>query len=402
MAATPGIWGRSLNGQGSHQTRGYTLPFSRNQDNVNEFNTSNQQQAGNQNDTITLSQPYFSSYPIPPFTPSVLHTRPNQNPYGAVQPGNQESARSEFPSLFMQQELDREVEAERSEANTTARVPSTHLQGREFPRYIMPNSSPWAQIGHTGNNPNNLSSAAAIQESDNLFLQPGAPQGNNPSAPSAGTPPATSQRRRSAQAMGPEHSDHHHHDTRVGSDGITRRRVRMRPLRVSPASSSRPEPTPSATISSTPPPLANSSYSGHFFTTPPLPGDSYMDAMGRTLDVATAEQSRLLLIREQRQAQRRFAEHLAQGKELQVGLDVEKDGRPEPMDSEKLTINMECKVCMSQLVDTVLIPCGHAVLCRWCADQHMQNIKPGISRRSNPTCPMCRKPVRQKLRIFIS
>ncbi|RAQ67346.1 C3HC4 finger protein [Aspergillus flavus] len=82
------------------------------------------------------------------------------------------------------------------------------------------------------------------------------------------------------------------------------------------------------------------------------------------------------------------------------GLDDQKDGRPEPKDDAELTVNLECKICMSQLVDTVLIPCGHAILCRWCAEQHA---RPDRSRpKAAVLCPLCRTPVKQKLRIYLS
>ncbi|PGH01151.1 hypothetical protein AJ80_09046 [Polytolypa hystricis UAMH7299] len=80
------------------------------------------------------------------------------------------------------------------------------------------------------------------------------------------------------------------------------------------------------------------------------------------------------------------------------GLDNQNDGRPEPKESEELTINIECKVCMSQLIDTVVLPCGHAVLCRWCADQHIPSAKTDYTRPAGKaSCPMCRKPVSRKV-----
>ncbi|KAB8075936.1 hypothetical protein BDV29DRAFT_155177 [Aspergillus leporis] len=82
------------------------------------------------------------------------------------------------------------------------------------------------------------------------------------------------------------------------------------------------------------------------------------------------------------------------------GLDDQKDGRPEPKEDKDLTVNLECKICMSQLVDTVLIPCGHAILCRWCAEQHT---RPDRSRpKASVLCPLCRAPVKQKIRIYLS
>ncbi|OJJ41578.1 hypothetical protein ASPWEDRAFT_167592 [Aspergillus wentii DTO 134E9] len=85
------------------------------------------------------------------------------------------------------------------------------------------------------------------------------------------------------------------------------------------------------------------------------------------------------------------------------GLDDQNDGRPEPKETEEMTVNLECKICMSQVVDTVILPCGHAILCRWCADQHMPSSRVDRSRpKGHATCPMCRTPVKQKFRIFLS
>ncbi|KAK2761159.1 hypothetical protein FQN54_001680 [Arachnomyces sp. PD_36] len=76
------------------------------------------------------------------------------------------------------------------------------------------------------------------------------------------------------------------------------------------------------------------------------------------------------------------------------GLDIS-DGRPEAKEAADLMVNLECRVCMTQLVDTALLPCGHAVLCRWCADQHMQ-----LGTSMIPRCPMCRVHLKQKLQIY--
>jgi hypothetical protein len=80
------------------------------------------------------------------------------------------------------------------------------------------------------------------------------------------------------------------------------------------------------------------------------------------------------------------------------GLDNKDDGRPEPKEGSELVANIECKVCMSQLIDTVVFPCGHAVLCRWCAEQHMPSSRFDKTKlRGHAACPMCRKPVSQKV-----
>lgn len=87
------------------------------------------------------------------------------------------------------------------------------------------------------------------------------------------------------------------------------------------------------------------------------------------------------------------------------GLDIQNDGRPEPKDTKDLSINLECRVCMSQFVDTVLLPCGHAVLCRWCAEQHMLSRTDRPHPKARAPCPICRTPVKHKvwtLRFLLS
>lgn len=75
------------------------------------------------------------------------------------------------------------------------------------------------------------------------------------------------------------------------------------------------------------------------------------------------------------------------------GLDNQNDGRPSPKESKELTVGLECKVCMTQLVDTVVFPCGHAVLCRWCAAQHIPKTRPS-GRREPVPCPVCREKIK--------
>lgn len=76
-------------------------------------------------------------------------------------------------------------------------------------------------------------------------------------------------------------------------------------------------------------------------------------------------------------------------------LDNMNDGRPEAKESSELSVKLECKICMTQLIDTVVFPCGHAALCRWCADLH---IPPDRSDSRKPAnCPVCRVPVERKV-----
>jgi hypothetical protein len=84
-------------------------------------------------------------------------------------------------------------------------------------------------------------------------------------------------------------------------------------------------------------------------------------------------------------------------------LDNMDDGRPDAKESSEMMIKLECKICMGQLIDTVIIPCGHAVLCQWCAELHVP------TKENDPTrpvqkvnCPICRTVVKGKYRIYLT
>lgn len=99
-------------------------------------------------------------------------------------------------------------------------------------------------------------------------------------------------------------------------------------------------------------------------------------------------------------ARRRYLEELDtyESSPAPKGLDDQSDGRPEPKETEELMLNLECKICMSQAVDTVLLPCGHAILCRWCARQHLEwTVTPRPNPKGYGQCPLCRTPVKQKV-----
>lgn len=44
-------------------------------------------------------------------------------------------------------------------------------------------------------------------------------------------------------------------------------------------------------------------------------------------------------------------------------LDDQKD-RPEPLESEDMKLDCECKICFGQIADTLLLPCSHLVVCQ--------------------------------------
>jgi vacuolar-type H+-ATPase subunit I/STV1 len=52
----------------------------------------------------------------------------------------------------------------------------------------------------------------------------------------------------------------------------------------------------------------------------------------------------------------------------------------------------ECLICMKDEVSVVFLPCAHQVVCASCSDSFMGSGK--------ATCPCCRAPVQQRIRVF--
>lgn len=86
------------------------------------------------------------------------------------------------------------------------------------------------------------------------------------------------------------------------------------------------------------------------------------------------------------------------------GLDAPDTGRPqEPMTDEQMTVKLECQVCYSQLAIIATLPCGHLSMCQWCSDQHSPTMAHDRTRpRRAAACPVCRKGIRQKVKVFRS
>lgn len=83
-------------------------------------------------------------------------------------------------------------------------------------------------------------------------------------------------------------------------------------------------------------------------------------------------------------------------------LTFDTQDRPPPMDAEEMKLDMSCSICREHLVDTVVLPCGHAVMCNWCADLHVPSRKhdKSIPKDRTAKCPMCRSRIKQKVSIF--
>lgn len=83
------------------------------------------------------------------------------------------------------------------------------------------------------------------------------------------------------------------------------------------------------------------------------------------------------------------------------GLDARDTGRPEAKTDEEMNVRLECRICYTQVAEVACLPCGHLVMCRWCSDQHSPTLAHDRTRpRRSAACPVCRKGIRQKLRVF--
>ncbi|EMC98887.1 hypothetical protein BAUCODRAFT_383459 [Baudoinia panamericana UAMH 10762] len=83
------------------------------------------------------------------------------------------------------------------------------------------------------------------------------------------------------------------------------------------------------------------------------------------------------------------------------GLDAKDSGRPEPKTDEEMKLSMECRVCYTQVAEIACLPCGHLVMCKWCSEQHSPVMAHDRTRpRRAAGCPVCRKGIRQKVKII--
>ena len=51
-----------------------------------------------------------------------------------------------------------------------------------------------------------------------------------------------------------------------------------------------------------------------------------------------------------------------------------------------------CSICMEKNIDTVIVPCNHACMCRSCANRVLN---------TTGKCPICRKPIQRLVTIFL-
>ena len=78
-----------------------------------------------------------------------------------------------------------------------------------------------------------------------------------------------------------------------------------------------------------------------------------------------------------------------------VTFDTQK--RPPPLDEEEMMQDLACAICHEHKIDTVVLPCGHAAMCNYCAEIHVPFRKHGgyIVRGCEAKCPICRKQIKE-------
>lgn len=89
--------------------------------------------------------------------------------------------------------------------------------------------------------------------------------------------------------------------------------------------------------------------------------------------------------------------------ELIANLDDEDILRPPPKSEEEMIVKLACKICLQQRADIAVLPCGHLIMCSYCADAWApvkENDPTQLLRKTQ--CPMCRKQIRRRVKIFTS
>jgi hypothetical protein len=119
--------------------------------------------------------------------------------------------------------------------------------------------------------------------------------------------------------------------------------------------------------------------------------------MRNTLDTLTADLMRLR--QETRNVNSRYSALLRRDREPPIGT-IDEPNRPPPLSEAEMTKNLACQVCYSQLADIAVLPCGHMVMCEWCADVVVP-VKHGYVPAAPTKCPMCRKMIKSRVKIHI-
>lgn len=64
------------------------------------------------------------------------------------------------------------------------------------------------------------------------------------------------------------------------------------------------------------------------------------------------------------------------------------------LEIEKLKEKDKCVVCMNEEIEIFFQSCGHACVCRNCADE--------LQEKRKGECPLCQRKVKKKTRFFLA
>jgi hypothetical protein len=136
-------------------------------------------------------------------------------------------------------------------------------------------------------------------------------------------------------------------------------------------------------------------------TVPSSRGSEGMSQIQTSIQQITAELQRLRVASDAiTSARHSMNAHLQHAPERPPQTLDNQPGRPAAMNDEEMTRKLECQVCYQQLADVALLPCGHMVMCQWCADVVIPVKHSHLPIRPSK-CPMCRKVVKQRFKIHM-
>ncbi|KAH7374384.1 hypothetical protein BKA66DRAFT_513803 [Pyrenochaeta sp. MPI-SDFR-AT-0127] len=154
-----------------------------------------------------------------------------------------------------------------------------------------------------------------------------------------------------------------------------------------------------STTHSTYPPTAIATSSENLTSTASTTTTSGFSEVRSSIEQITSELQRLRLASEALSSARHSMHAWNHPEPPAVTLDNQPD-RPPPKSDEEMTKTLACQVCYQQLADIAVLPCGHMVMCQWCADVVIPVRHSHIPIRRSK-CPMCRKQVKQRFKIHM-
>jgi hypothetical protein len=88
-------------------------------------------------------------------------------------------------------------------------------------------------------------------------------------------------------------------------------------------------------------------------------------------------------------------------------LTIDTQERPAPTAAAEMVINIACPICTDHPIDVILFPCGHACMCKFCAEicvptrPNLPYALPPEPRGYKGRCPKCRRDVKEVRPFFL-